>query len=112
MRLNKLTTALLALGTLGLSACNGGSSASSPSVNTVTANQVTPQLFATSSCLTGKANFTGSGWYIGGNISISNNCASSVELKGQTVSFTAQTTDGKAATIGHSSVYANNTKYS
>lgn len=112
MRLNKLTTALITLGTLGLSACNGGSSASNPSVNTVTANQVTPQLFATSSCLTGKANFTGSGWYIGGNISISNNCASSVDLKGQTVSFTAQTTDGKAVTLGSSSVYANNTNYS
>ncbi len=113
MKFNKLTTALLALSSIGLSACNGGSSASSGSsgVNTVQANAVTPQLFAASSCLTGKVNFTGTGWYINGNVSITNNCANAVDLKGQTVSFTAQTTDNKAATVGHSSVYANNTNY-
>jgi hypothetical protein len=80
-------------------------------VTTVQANAVAPQLFATSSCLTGKVNFAGSGWYINGSVSITNNCTSAIDLKGQTVSFTAQTTDNKAATIGHSSVYANNTNY-
>lgn len=111
MKFNKLTTVLLALGSIGLSACNSGSTANNSGVNTLQANAVAPQLFATSPCLTGKVNFTGSGWYINGSVSITNNCANAVDLKGQEVTFTAQTTDNKAATIGHSSVYANNTNY-
>ena len=112
MKLNKLTSAILAVGTLSLVGCNGGTSSSTNAVNTVTANKTSSQLFATSSCLVGNVKFNGSGWYVSGTIDITNNCSSDIDLKGQTISFTSQTTDGKAATIGDASVYANNANYS
>ncbi len=112
MKFNKITSAILAVGTLGLVGCNGGSASNVNAVNTVTANKVSAPLFTATSCLVGKVNFAGSGWYLNGSVAITNNCDSSINLKGQTISFIAQTNDGKSATIGQSSLYANNTNYS
>lgn len=86
-----------------LSACNGGNNAAGGQNLTgapIQAN-VSQSLFSTSSCLTGKADFSGtSQWYVSGNVSVSNTCSSDQSLSGQTISFTSQDVNGNSVAVG------------
>jgi hypothetical protein len=55
---------------------------------------------AAANCLSGTVNFSGSNWYAGGSINVTNSCASNVSLVGQSVSFTAADSKGNAVTVG------------
>ena len=81
-----------------LSGCNGSSSGQNSSGSPIQAN-VGNSLFATSSCLTGKVNFAGSGWYASGTVDVSNTCASDQSLSGQTISFTSQDSAQKGVAV-------------
>lgn len=55
---------------------------------------------AAASCLTGTVNFSGSGWYAGGSVNITNKCTTNLALAGQSISFTAQDSKGNTVMIG------------
>lgn len=87
-------TLLIACGML-LTSCNGGGSTSSPGLNgagstLISQTPIVATMFATSTCLTGTTNFSGSVWYASGFVAITNNCSSSQTLNNQSVSFTSQ----------------------
>ncbi len=101
MKLNKLTSALLALGTLGLAGCNGGSSTSSNATGSPLTAQSTHKLFASNSCLVGKISAqSGSQWYASGSIDITNTCDSEQSLSGETISLTSQDKNGSLVNLG------------
>lgn len=85
--------------TFSLVACNSAGGSNNANSTTNTQDQ-TPSLFATNTCLSGKVNFTGSGWWVSGTIDITNNCNSDIALPAQTLSFTSQTTDGGYIKLG------------
>ena len=53
-----------------------------------------------SSCLTGKVNFTGSNWYAGGNITITNTCTNDQPLAGRPISITAVDSNNNPVSLG------------
>ncbi len=99
----KLSVLSCVLSSAVLFACNGGNSSAGGQNQTGTTIQAdtSQSLFATASCLSGSVDLSGgSTWYASGSVSISNTCASDQSLAGQTVSFTAQDTNGKAVAVG------------
>lgn len=106
--IKKITLAIMAISGVTLSACNGGGSSNGGGQNltgaTIQANS-SKSLFATSSCLSGKVNYTASAtnnqyWYSSGEIDITNNCSTAQTLSGQTISLTAQDSAGSALQLG------------
>lgn len=112
--MKKITLALMSLTGMALTACNNGANQSGQSVTAspITANTA-KSLFATSSCLTGKVNFSGnSTWYLSGSVDITNTCSSEQSLAGQTVSFTSQDANQKGIAVGTlNNWWINNTAY-
>lgn len=112
--MKKLTLAILSLSGVALTACNGGSQQSGQNLtaNAITANTA-KSLFATSSCLTGKVNFSGdNAWYLSGTIDITNSCSTEQSLAGQTVSFVSQDKNQKGIAVGTlNNWWINNTAY-
>lgn len=77
-----------------LSACGGGSNGSSGGQNatgpTIQASPAQHSLFAANSCLSGSVNLSGAGWYLGGSVTLTNNCNTNQTINGNTISFTSQ----------------------
>jgi hypothetical protein len=57
-------------------------------------------VLADTKCLSAQINFTGSTWYAAGDITITNNCSTSLALAYQNISFTAQDSMGNPVSLG------------
>lgn len=91
----KLYLTLFAGSGIILTACNGGSTTNGN--NDITNSEAlqaqvpsVKSLFNTSSCLSGKVNFSGKDWYISGNLAITNTCNADQYLNGKSISFVSQ----------------------
>lgn len=106
--IKKITLAIMALSGVTLSACNGGSNSNAGGQNltgTPIQANASQSLFSTSSCLSGKVNYSASAtnnqyWYANGEIDIVNNCSTAQTLNGQTISLSAQDSVGNPLNLG------------
>ncbi len=114
-RINKLSMAIAAIGSMVLTGCNGGSVSNGGTTNGASIQAATPAvraLFSTQQCLSGNLDVTGSGWYLGGaTISITNNCGNAIDLAGTTLSFTSIDNSGGFASWGDAGTYTNDANY-
>lgn len=113
-QMKKVSAALVVAGSLALSGCNGGTSSGGQNLTgaPISANAA-KTIFSANNCLTGKVSFSGSAvWYVGGSIDITNTCASDIDLKANTISFTAQDSKGNKVSVGTlNNWWANGTGY-
>jgi|LauGreDrversion4_2_1035121.scaffolds.fasta_scaffold1328407_1 hypothetical protein len=92
-KLKKRYLSMLIATTTLLSACGGGNSSSSGQNATgasIQASSEVRSLFAANNCLSAKVNLSGTGWYLSGNVTLTNNCNTSQAINGNTISFTSQ----------------------
>ncbi|MBX9597159.1 MAG: hypothetical protein K2X04_01130 [Burkholderiales bacterium] len=98
-KLKKRYLSMLIATTTLLSACGGGNSSSSSSSSSsgqnatgasIQASSEVRSLFAANNCLSAKVNLSGTGWYLSGNVTLTNNCNTSQAINGNTISFTSQ----------------------
>lgn len=104
--MKKLSLALIAIGGISLTACNGGGSSGSAGVSgsgaaiqaQATSNQA---VLTTDSCVSGKfaVSSTTNVWYTQAKISLTNTCSDDQKISDKVISFTAQDVSGAAVNL-------------